>query len=110
MADEFAFDPTDWKDFATIEEAMEAVTSDMVEPWSWNKWQKAMSALLPYYPDASRDTKKWSALRKLLMHARFGEGWARSLVALALMRAISRTFSQLGGTLYLVDCGTMRGW
>ena len=35
MADEFAFDPTDWKDFATIEEAMEAVTSDMVEPWSW---------------------------------------------------------------------------
>ena len=88
MADEFAFDPTDWKDFATIEEAMEAVTSDMVEPWSWNKWQKAMSALLPYYPDASRDTKKWSALRKLLMHARFGEGWARSLVALALMQTI----------------------
>ena len=82
MASDSGFDPVAYaSDFASIEEAMEAITTDvMTSPWPWNQWQRTMSALLPHYLDASRDTRYWSTLRKRMMAERFGTDWAKKAV------------------------------
>ena len=42
--------PEDYADHDSFEDAMDAVTQDMDEPWSWNDWTKMCYALRTSYP------------------------------------------------------------
>ena len=59
----------------TLEDALEALSADMEEPWSWNQWQKACSVLRAHYAEASDDNRYLSTLRKQLMEKKFGAQW-----------------------------------
>ena len=64
-------DPADYGEYANFEEAATAMVENMAEPWPWNQWQKAMSALMEIYreaQDGAGGTQKYLAqLRKRLM-------------------------------------------
>ena len=82
---------------ADLEEAMSAVAQDMSEPWEWNRWQSAASALLPYFADAPRDQSAWSLMRRRQMEERFGPNWTEQLRRARAARARGVPIAAAGG-------------
>ena len=53
MAD-LPLSPDNYKNYDTLEDALEALTRDMVEPWPWNQWQRMCAVLRPEYGEFGR--------------------------------------------------------
>ena len=88
-----ALNVDDYTEYDSFEEAMQALAGDMAEVMPWNEWQKFASQLVTSYPDAPRDTKTWSALRKVTMKERFGPDWQKRTAA-RLKSAVLETVAE----------------
>ena len=85
----------DYTEYDSFEEAMERFAADMTEVMPWNDWQRYAAEIADAYPDATRDKKELSALRKVTMAGKFGPDWQkRSSVTARLRSRVLQTVAE----------------